>query len=448
MSKDFSSKAKSEIVSQINQIGNVDVIPVSRSYWQGYGDYFSETGVESALSKIRIYQDAVYNEKQEGQSFFNNLFEKANEIDLRTGKNLTNSQQGFKSYLETMRVMTEIVSKKDLPSMAYIGSKLKDLTKSLKKDVPTIKEKTEKAHGIVDLIKNIIEDSEDAVGKFSKFTSKVNKVTKFVVGAKDLIMRTKDGYVIVSQFVRKGFFNTLVKHFNDGIGIGTRYLVETIQKKKVLGTIYKVGRFTEIVGKASNILTSVVTGGAEAYKGVNKIIDIQNDDSLTDKEKTIKTAATAGTTTVATALRVGAPFAGTAVTAAIPIPGVNVVAGMAVQGIMDFSADVITSEEVVAEVENTIENVAAKASEGIAVVSDAAKDFVEAEGFGNKVEKGAELVGKAVVSAGETVVEFAKGSLEIQKEMASVAVDKVVDGAKAMGKKISGWGKSIAGWFD
>ena len=299
---------------------------------------------------------------------------------------------------------------------------------------------------------DIFEYLEGKATETNAFVKNVASTLRTVSGATDMIFKNKDGYIIVSEFTRKGWTNTLVKTFNDGTGIGTRYKPETLKDTPVIGTLYKADEAVKVMDKVVQVADAVVTGVTGVVETGKKINDIWEDETLTKKEKIYDTAAVAITGVVGTALDVAAPFAGTAVKTAVvgavstllpgvgPVVGqaVGVVAGAIVEDSMELISDVITSEAVVNQVSDSMMTVGdTVAAEGKAV-SDAGKKLLESENTKEALQNTAEFVGTAVKSGAKvvatTVTEGAKVAVTVAAETAKAVGDAVVSKAKAVGE--------------
>lgn len=306
---------------------------------------------------------------------------------------------------------------------------------------------------------DIVEFLEGKAEKTNKFVKSISNTVKNVTGAGSVLFKVNDeGYVIVSQFTRSGLLNKLVKKFNDGTGLGTRYRVDTLMDTPIVGTVYKVGEFANKVEGVVDTVTAITTGVTHGIEAGQKIGDIWTNDSLSIKEKTIDTAAVVITSGIATALDVGAPFVGSAVQKSVsavvggalstvfPVGGavigmaVGYVSGKIVEKGMELMADVITSEAVVNQVSDSIEKVGDAVASGVASVSNAGKKLMESKNAGEAVSNAVKLVGAAAVAgvqvASTAVVEGIKTAATVVAETAKAAVNKVVEGAKSAAKAV------------
>lgn len=284
------------------------------------------------------------------------------------------------------------------------------------------------------------------------FVKQASSILRTVSGATDMVFKNKDGYVIVSEFTRNGWTNTLVKTFNDGTGIGTRYKPETLKDTPVIGTLYKADQAIETMDKLASGVEAVVTGVTGVIETGKKINDIWEDDTLTKKEKIYDTAAVAITGVVATALDVAAPFAGAAVKTAVAgaisavLPGVGPVIGNAVGAVagklvengMELVSDVITSEAVVNQVSDSLTQVGDTVASEVKAVSDAGKKLLESDNAKEAIQNTAALVGTAVTSGAKVVAtavtEGAKVAVTVVAETAKAVGEAVVSKAKAVGE--------------
>ena len=297
------------------------------------------------------------------------------------------------------------------------------------------------------------------------FVKQAGSILRTVSGASDVVFKNKDGYIIVSEFTRSGWANTLVKKFNDGTGIGTRYKPETLKDTPVIGTIYKADELVKTMDKVATGVTAVVTGVTGVVETGKKINDIWSDETLSKKEKIYDTAAVALTGVVGTALDVAAPFAGAAVKTAVVgaisavLPGVGPVIGNAVGAVagalvengMRLVSDVITSEKVVNQVSDSMMKVGdTVAAEGKAV-SDAGKKLLESKNAKEVLSNTAEFVGTALASGTKVVAtavtEGAKVAITVAQETAKAVGEAVVAKAKAVGetaKKVAEGAQKVA----
>ena len=286
----------------------------------------------------------------------------------------------------------------------------------------------------------------------NNFVKQGASILRTVSGATDMMFKSKDGYIIVSDFTRNGWTNTLVKTFNDGTGIGTRYKPETLKDTPVIGTIFKADQAVKTMDKIASGVNAVVTGVSGLVETGKKINDIWADETLTQKEKIYDTAAIAVTGVVATALDVAAPFAGAAVKTAVAgaisavLPGVGPVIGNAVGAVagalvengMKLVSDVITSEAVVNQVSDSMTAVGDAVEAEVKAVSDAGKKLMESKNAAEAVKNTAAFVGTAVTSGAKVVAtavtESAKVAATVVKETAKAVGEAVVAKAKAVGE--------------
>lgn len=219
--------------------------------------------------------------------------------------------------------------------------------------------------------------------------------------------------------------------------------MDGIKGTPVVGKVYTVDQIASKVDKVVNVATAVTTGITDFAVAGCKINDIWADDSKSKKDKIIDTSSVALTSAIGMALDVGAPFAGSAVqktvsvalgsalTAVMPVGGaiigaaVGYVAGQIVENGMRLVADVVTSEEVVNQVGQSIKTVGDAVCSGVAAVSAANKQLMESKNLGEAIANTGKLVGTAAISGVKTA--------------ATVALE----GAKVAGKVVSGVGKAI-----
>lgn len=312
---------------------------------------------------------------------------------------------------------------------------------------------------------DIFEYLEGKATESNAFVKKFAPALRTISGATDMLFKNKDGYIIVSEFTRKGWTNTLVKTFNDGTGIGTRYKPETLKDTPVIGTIYKADEAVKVMDKAVKVADAVVTGVTGVVETGKKINAIWEDETLTKKEKIYDTAAVSITGVVGTALDVGAPFAGAAVktavtgalTAAIPVVGpvvgnaIGAVAGAVVEGGMRLVSDVITSEAVVNQLSDSMMKVGDTVAAEGKVVSEAGKKILESTNAKEALSNTAEFVGTALKSGTKVVTtavtEGAKVAFTVAQETAKAVGDAVVSKVKAVGdtvKKVADGAKKAA----
>ncbi len=281
----------------------------------------------------------------------------------------------------------------------------------------------------------------DFISKLNGYLGHTKSTMAMLNDAKQIAFNVKDGYVIVSDFTRKGYLNNMVKWANDGTGIGTRYKLDTLKDTPIMSSLYT---FNKVVDTVDKIATGVSLA-TSAIEAGNKISDVWADDTLSKKEKMVDTAAIAITSAAGMALDVAAPIAGEAVqqtvtaaiTGLIPIPivgtvvgvGVGIVAGEIVEKGIELISDVITSEAVVNQVSETIEKVGDAVVSGAKAVSNAGKKVLESKNVGDAVKNTANLVGTAVVAGakvvGTAVVETVKVAATVVKETAKKAVTTV-----------------------
>lgn len=301
---------------------------------------------------------------------------------------------------------------------------------------------------VIDGIEQGLYETKDILEYLEGKASKANKFVRHITRAKDILFTVKDGYVIVSGFTRNSFLNRLVKSYNDGTGIGTRYLSSTLSDTPVLGTIYRVGQVAETLGKAAEIINTTITVYSDVVDAAGKINDIWNDQTTSTKEKAYDTAAVVATSAVGVALDVAAPIAGTAVTtavtAAIPIPVVNVIVGVAAGEVVESSvklvADIVTSEAVVNQVSDSLECVGDSLVAGYNTVSIAAKELLQSENALEAINNTAALVGDTLVAGAEVTATMLVGGVK-------TATTIVSETAKATGKVITDVGKNVANFF-
>lgn len=292
-------------------------------------------------------------------------------------------------------------------------------------------------------VKSAAEFVEGKAKTIEKSVKTGSKVIKFVTGSTKVLFTVKDGYVIVSKFKRASYFNKLVQQYHNGTGLGTRYTVDGIKGTPVVGKVYAVDQIASKVDKVVNVATAVTTGIADSAVALQKINDIWADDSKSKKDKIVDTSSVALTSAIGMALDVGAPFAGSAVqktvsvalgsalTAVMPVGGaiigaaVGYAAGQIVENGMRLVADVVTSEEVVNQVSQSIKTVGDAVSSGVAAVSAANKQLMESKNLGEAITNTGKLVGTAAISGVKT------------------AATAAWEGAKVAGKVVSGVGKAI-----
>ena len=312
---------------------------------------------------------------------------------------------------------------------------------------------------------DIFEYLDGKATEANSFVKNVASTLRTVSGATDMVFKNKDGYIIVSEFTRKGWANTLVKTFNDGTGIGTRYKPETLKDTPVIGTLYKADEAVKVMDKVVEVADAVVTGVTGIVETGQKINAIWEDETLSKKEKIYDTAAVAITGVVGTALDVAAPFAGAAVKTAVVgavstlLPGVGPVVGQAigavagaiVEGGIELVADVITSEAVVNQVSDSMMKVGDTVAAECKAVSDAGKKLLESENAKEALQNTAEFVGTAVASGAKVVAtavtEGAKVAVTVATETAKAVGEAVVAKAKAVGetaKKVAEGAKKAA----
>ena len=312
---------------------------------------------------------------------------------------------------------------------------------------------------------DIFEYLEGKATESNAFVKKFASTLRTVSGATDMLFKNKDGYIIVSEFTRKGWTNALVKTFHDGTGIGTRYKPETLKDTPVIGTLYKADEAVKVMDKVVKAADAVVTGVTGVVETGKKINAIWEDETLTKKEKIYDTAAVSITGVVGTALDVGAPFAGAAVktavtgalTAAIPVVGpvvgnaIGAVAGAIVEGGMQLVSDVITSEAVVNQLSDSMMKVGDTVAAEGKVVSEAGKKILESKNAKEALTNTAEFVGTALKSGTKVlataVTENAKVAVTVVQETAKAVGDAVVSKFKAVGetaKKVADGAKKAA----
>lgn len=285
-------------------------------------------------------------------------------------------------------------------------------------------------------IKEGVKPTQELMSKADDVLSKIEDFARTITGATNLSFVMKNGKVILSGFTRKGFLNSLIKFFNDGVGIGPRYRPTKLIKVPVLGKLYIINK----IATGVNIATGIAEGVVDILSIGAKIEAVLRDNSKTKKEKACDATAIGITSVLAAGLDVAAPIAGMAVTAAIPIPVVNVAVGMAVQGIISTAADVMTSEAVVNQVSDCVENVGEAVVANAKVVSDAGKALMESKNAGEAIANTAKLVGATVVANAKVV-----GTVVL--ETAKVAGTVVVETAKTIANGIVDTGKKVINWF-
>lgn len=232
--------------------------------------------------------------------------------------------------------------------------------------------------------------------------------------------------LIKNRNITKTFKNgkVFLKGYTKGSGFAGRYNLSTwVKKNSKLDPLDYVG-----IG---------LDAAARTVDMASDLYNVWNDENKTTEKKICDTVANVGCTAGAIAVTVGGQIAAKAVTAAvsvavsvaIPIPVVGTVVGKVVGVAAGFFvgkaagavADALTSEKVVNQVSDSVENVVGAAKAGCKVVSDKAKEVAEAQGF-DKVTKTAELVGTAVVETAKVAVTAA---VESVKTTATVVVESV-----------------------
>lgn len=207
-----------------------------------------------------------------------------------------------------------------------------------------------------------------------------------------------------------------LKGYTKGSGFAGRYNLSTwVKKNSKLGVLDYIG-----IG---------IDATARTVDMASDLYNVWNDENKTTEKKVCDTVANVGCTAGAIAVTVGGQIAAKAVTAAvsvaIPIPVVGTVVGIAagvvVGKVAGAVADALTSEKVVNQVSDSMENIVGAAKAGCKVVSDKAKEVAEAKGF-DKVTKTAELVGAAVVETAKVAVTTV---VESVKTAATVVVESV-----------------------
>lgn len=296
-------------------------------------------------------------------------------------------------------------------------------------------------------LKSAAEFVEDKAKTIKKSVKNGSKRIKLVTGSTKVLFTVKDGYVIVSNFKRGSYFNKLVQQYHNGTGLGTRYTVDGIKDTPVVGKVYTVDQIASKVDKVVNVATAVTTGITDFAVAGCKINDIWADDSKSKKDKIIDTSSVAFTSAIGMALDVGAPFAGSAVqktvsvaiggalTAVMPVggaiigAGVGYVAGQIVENGMRLVADVVTSEEVVNQVSQSIKTVGNAVSSGVAAVSAANKQLMESKNWGEAIANTGKLVGTATISGLKTAAAVATEGVKVAGEV-------VAGVGKAIGNKV------------
>lgn len=219
--------------------------------------------------------------------------------------------------------------------------------------------------------------------------------------------------IIKNRNITKTFRNgkVFLKGYTKGSGLTGRYNLSTwVKKNSKLGPL-------DYVGVGLDAVARTVDMASDLY-------NVWNDENKSTEKKICDTVANVGCTVGAIAVTVGGQIATKAVTAAVSVVGgpiLGIAAGVVVGHAVGAVADALTSENVVNQVSDSIENVVGAAKAGCKVVSDKAKEVAEAQGF-DKVTKTAELVGTAVVETAKVAVTAA---VESVKTAATVVVESV-----------------------
>lgn len=219
--------------------------------------------------------------------------------------------------------------------------------------------------------------------------------------------------LIKNRNITKTFKNgkVFLKGYTKGSGLAGRYNLSTwVKKNSKLGPLDYVG-----IG---------LDAAARTVDMASDLYNVWNDENKTTEKKICDTVANVGCTVGAIAVTVGGQIATKAVTAAVSVVGgpiLGIAAGIVVGHAVGAVADALTSEKVVNQVSDSVENVVGAAKAGCKVVSDKAKEVAEAQGF-DKVTKTAELVGTAVVETAKVAVTAA---VESVKTAATVVVESV-----------------------
>ncbi len=127
-----------------------------------------------------------------------------------------------------------------------------------------------------------------------------------------------------------------------------------------------------------------------------------NEENSTE-DKIIDTATYGICSAASMALDVAATIAGNAVVAAVPIPVLNVVLGKATEYVIGTAAEVMRSEIVVNQVEDSMKNVVGAATAGVAAISQTAERLKNSETLGDAIANTLELVGSAVKAGCQVV---------------------------------------------
>lgn len=298
----------------------------------------------------------------------------------------------------------------DVRTSSTVERRLEQILDNLYSEATSItnmKNYLNQAVGVYDSQETIVkETSKDSflvgAGKISNWLTvigggvEVAEWTKTVIDmvkVRDIQMIIKNGKVFLEGYKR-------------GSGFTSRYNYSTwVDKNAKIGWLAWVG-----VGIDATVRTADMA---------SDLYNVWNDENKTTEKKVYDTVANVGCTAASIATKVGSVVVGAklgaAIGSAIPIPVVGTlvgaVTGAAVGYVASSIADALTSEKVVNQVSDSMENIVGAAKAGCKVVSDKAKEVAEAQGF-DKVTKTAELVGSAVV------------------ETAKVAVTTVVEGVK------------------
>lgn len=202
-------------------------------------------------------------------------------------------------------------------------------------------------------------------------------------------------------------------------------------------------------GMKFNVLDKIAIGIDVAEESINmgtNLYKTWTDENKSTEKKLCDTYANVYCSAASVALNVGGVILGKAASGAvsaaccaIPVigPVVGCVAGAATSAVVGSAvgiiADTMTSEAVVNQVSDAVENVVGATKAGVKVVSDAAKKIAEADTIGEKVVKTAELIGAGVV--------------ETTKVAVTTAVEGIKTGVTLVGETVKNVGKTVANLF-
>ncbi len=326
----------------------------------------------------------------------------------------------------------------ELPGSTVIESRMEDVEDKLEKD----------AYLLTNMRVFLNQTANLYDGEEEQRESVLKKAASIAGGLFELVSPVKDTAVFIKDVIKAG---KEAKKMTYILKNGKMYL-SGYQKASGLTSRYNYSTWINKgatkdakVGKLGFALSAV---GAAAGLGVN-LYGVWTDENKTTEKKVYDTVANVYCAGASLAIDTGGKIVGkiasgavSAACCAIPVVGpvVGVVAGavtsVVVEGAIGILADTFTSEAVVNQVSDSIENVVGAAKAGGKAISDASKKLMESKNAGEAIANTANLVGQAVVAGAKVV---ATAVVESVKTAATVVVETVKNVGKAIGDFFKKW---------